>query len=168
MNDFSRKGSGRSSIRFAEREDLERVNELRRQVNDLHVSGRPETFKPGFPEELRDHIYSIFDDPRQKIVVSEREGRICAFAVLNHITRPETPFMRVRDYLDIDELCVDRHMQGRGTGTAFLKAIEGYLRERGILKIFLQTGKDMPAYSFYLKNGFRELEGHVSFSREIG
>ena len=68
----------------------------------------------------------------------------------------------------VDEFCVDRHSQGRGTGTAFLQAIEGYLRERGIFRIFLQTGKDMPAYAFYLKNGFRELEGHVSFSKEIG
>ena len=67
----------------------------------------------------------------------------------------------------IDELCVDRNRQGRGTGTAFLAAIEAYLREHGIFRIFLQTGKDMPAYSFYLKNSFRELEGHVSFSKEI-
>ena len=68
----------------------------------------------------------------------------------------------------IDEFCVDRNRQGKGTGTAFLAAIEAYLREHGIFRIFLQTGKDMPAYSFYLKNGFRELEGHVSFSKEIG
>ncbi len=68
----------------------------------------------------------------------------------------------------IDEFCVDRNRQGRGTGTAFLEAIEEYLREHGIFRIFLQTGKDMPAYSFYLKNGFRELEGHVSFSKELG
>ena len=67
----------------------------------------------------------------------------------------------------IDEFCVDRNKQGKGTGTAFLAAIEAYLREHGIFRIFLQTGKDMPAYSFYLKNGFRELEGHVSFSKEI-
>ena len=68
----------------------------------------------------------------------------------------------------IDEFCVDRNRQGKGTGTAFLAAIEAYLREHGIFRIFLQTGKDMPAYAFYLKNGFRELEGHVSFSKEIG
>jgi hypothetical protein len=36
-------------IRFAEAGDLKRVNELRKQVNDLHVNGRPDVFKPGFP-----------------------------------------------------------------------------------------------------------------------
>ena len=38
--------------RFAKEEDLPRVNELRKQVNDLHVAGRPDIFKPGFSEEL--------------------------------------------------------------------------------------------------------------------
>lgn len=32
-------------IRFAEYEDLAAVNELRRQVSELHVKGRPDVFK---------------------------------------------------------------------------------------------------------------------------
>ena len=39
-------------VRFAEEHELDRVNVLRRQVNDLHVAGKPEIFKPGFPDEL--------------------------------------------------------------------------------------------------------------------
>ena len=42
------------SVRFAKKEELPRINELRKQVNDLHVAGRPDIFKPGFSEELRD------------------------------------------------------------------------------------------------------------------
>ena len=60
------------NVRFATEADLDRVNELRKQVNDLHVKGKPEIFKPGFPQELRDHIYTIRDDPKQRIVVAER------------------------------------------------------------------------------------------------
>ena len=41
------------TVRFAQDKDFERVNELRRQVNDLHTEGRPDIFKPGFPGELR-------------------------------------------------------------------------------------------------------------------
>ena len=37
------------TVRFAEDKDFERVNELRRQVNDLHTEGRPDIFKLGFP-----------------------------------------------------------------------------------------------------------------------
>lgn len=67
----------------------------------------------------------------------------------------------------IDELCVDRQRQGQGIGTAFLNAMEPFLLEKGICQIFLQTGKDVPAYAFYTHRGFRELEGHVSFAKRI-
>ena len=62
----------------------------------------------------------------------------------------------------IDELCVARSLQGQGVGTAFLAEIERYLSARNIPRIFLQTGRTVPAYSFYLKRGFTELPDHVS------
>ena len=51
------------TVRFAREDELDRVNELRRQVNDLHVEGKPEVFKPGFCDELRDFIHNIWEDP---------------------------------------------------------------------------------------------------------
>lgn len=41
-------------IRFAREEELEKVNELRKEVNDVHVVGRPDIFKPGFDTALQD------------------------------------------------------------------------------------------------------------------
>ena len=70
------------------------------------------------------------------------------------------------EYL-IDEFCVDRHEQGKGIGSGFLRAIEAYLSENGIHRIFLQTDSDVPAYGFYLRNGFTELTGHVSFAKNL-
>ena len=63
-------------IRFAKENELIQVNELRRQVNDLYVEGKPEVFKTGFNKELQDHIYTIWKDPEQKIIVAELEGMI--------------------------------------------------------------------------------------------
>ena len=45
------------NVRFAREEELERINELREQVNALHVAGKPDVFKPGFSTELRNYIY---------------------------------------------------------------------------------------------------------------
>ena len=36
------------SVRYAKREELERINELRRMVNELHAENCPDIFLPGF------------------------------------------------------------------------------------------------------------------------
>ena len=66
----------------------------------------------------------------------------------------------------IEELFIKTELQGNGIGSEFIELIEQYLRDIGIHRIFLQTDNDMPAYSFYKKRGFRELNGHVSFIKE--
>ena len=53
-------------IRFAKESELVRVNELRKLVNDLHVEGKPEIFRAGFNDELRDFIYKIMERSRAK------------------------------------------------------------------------------------------------------
>lgn len=67
----------------------------------------------------------------------------------------------------IEELFIKTELQGSGTGSEFLKLIEEYLVEHGICEIFLQTERDMPAYSFYKKRNFCELEEHVSFLKKL-
>ena len=67
----------------------------------------------------------------------------------------------------IDELCIRKEKQGNGAGTFFLQSMEKAIKELGLRQIFLQTEADVPAYRFYKKNGFTELEKHVSFAKEI-
>ena len=35
------------TVRFAQRDELDAINAVRRQVNDHHVSGRPDIFRSG-------------------------------------------------------------------------------------------------------------------------
>ena len=49
-------------IRPASEADLPAVNRLRAQVNEVHVQGRPDIFKPGFGQEIRDHLAQRFAD----------------------------------------------------------------------------------------------------------
>lgn len=41
------------AVRLANKEDLDQVNVLRKQVYDLHAQGKPSVFNPEFSEELR-------------------------------------------------------------------------------------------------------------------
>ena len=143
------------NVRFAKETELSRVNELRKQVNDLHVEGKPEVFKPGFSQELRDYIRVIWDDPGKEIIVAETEGEICGFAVLNHIIRAETPYMFERDFLDIDEFGVDERFRRQGAATAMIAFIREYAAEKGFNRIELNMWEfNQGALEFYEAAGF--------------
>ena len=142
-------------IRLAGEGDLVRVNELRQQVNEIHATGKPDVFKPGFAEDLRDFIHVIWHDPDQDIVVAEVDGIICGFAVLHHIKRPENPFMYERDFIDIDEFCVDESCRRQGTASALVRFIREYAKEKGLHRIELNMWEfNQGALAFYEATGF--------------
>ena len=78
-------------VRYATREDLPRVNELRQQVSDLHAAGRPDIFRPGFCEALQQHVYQLFDAPGFDVIVACLGETICGFAAVQYVDRPESP-----------------------------------------------------------------------------
>lgn len=67
----------------------------------------------------------------------------------------------------IDELCISTENQGQGIGTLFVTEIENACRELGLTHLFLLTGKDVPAYKFYKKQGFFEAESMVAFAKDL-
>ncbi len=68
---------------------------------------------------------------------------------------------------NIEEFCVDPSLQGQGVGSRFMNMIEDEIRKQGLAGIFLQTDKDKPSYRFYMKNGYKELELHVSLYKSV-
>lgn len=149
-------------IRTAREEELDRVNELRKQVNDLHVAGKPEVFKKGFPDELKDFIHVIYNDPEQEIIVAESDGTICGFAVLHHIVKGETPFMYERDFLDIDEFCVDAAFRRQGVALRMMTFIRSYAKEKGFHRLELNMWEfNEGALAFYEAAGFKTFRRYM-------
>ncbi len=68
---------------------------------------------------------------------------------------------------NIEELCMSPSCQGQGIGSKFLELIEQGIREKGLNGIFLQTDNDKPAYHFYHKNGFMDLDAHISLFKSV-
>ena len=150
------------NVRIARDDELDQVNVLRKQVNDLHVAGKPDVFKPGFCDELRDFIHVIWNDPEKEIVVAEIGGTIAGFAVLNHIVRPENPFMFERDFLDIDEFGVDSAFRRRGAASAMIRFIREYAREKGYGRIELNMWEfNRGALEFYEAAGFKTFRRYM-------
>jgi len=67
----------------------------------------------------------------------------------------------------INELCIKTERQGTGAGTFFINEIGKAVKELGLKQIFLLTDTNVPAYEFYKRNGFVELETCVAFSKFI-
>ena len=47
------------AVRLANKEELDQVNGLRKQVYDLHALGEPLIFNEHFSDDLRDYVYTI-------------------------------------------------------------------------------------------------------------
>lgn len=143
------------NVRLAKKDELGSVNELRKQVNDLHARNKPEIFRQGFAKDLQDFIYEIWADPLRDIVVAEQDGKICGFAALRRVSRPETPYMRPRDYLDVDEFGVDETCRRQGVGTAMVAFIKEYALKNGFERIELNMWEfNTGALAFYEAAGF--------------
>lgn len=153
-------------IRIAQESDLSRVNELRAQVSELHAAGRPDIFKPGFPEVLADHIREIFEDDTRHILIAEQEGRIVAFACLAEIDLPEKPHKPARRFIEVDEFGVDASCHRQGIGRSFFEGIAAFAKERGFDRIELNMWEfNEKALRFYEAIGFttyrRYMEYHI-------
>lgn len=61
------------------------------------------------------------------------------------------------DYFRIEDLCISPSKQGLGYGSEFLKMISNELKTYKVDSILLNTVKEFPAYKFYLKNKFTEI-----------
>lgn len=143
-------------VRQAAETDLPRINELRRQVNDLHVAGRPDVFRPGFGQELQDHVNVLFAGEGHEILVAENEDGIVGFACLKYIDRPESPYRNAIRFVAVEEIGVDETCQRQGAGRLLVDAVRSRAREQGYSRIELDMWEfNENARAFYERIGFQ-------------
>ena len=143
-------------VRPARREELARINELRKAVNDLHVTGRPAHFKPGFNSELREHLFRQFDDPDRFCVLAALDSsEIAGFATVQYVHRPEGPYTLPLDYYHVEEFCVDAAHRRKGVATSLVNYMKEDALKRGFSRIDLDVwGFNDAALAFYEAVGF--------------
>lgn len=151
-------------VRFAEEKDLEKVNELRKQVNDIHVEGRPDIFKAGFCRELRDFARVLMNDENGDIIVAERDGIICGMVCVDYVNKPESPYGMARSFYHVQEIAVDENYRRHGVGKELLEFMIADAKKRNLNKIELDVWKfNDSAMEFYEAVGFRETRRWLEF-----
>ena len=66
----------------------------------------------------------------------------------------------------VEEMFVSPELQRQGYGTALLKTIESYIKDKGLAGLTLLTNRYTQAPNFYRKNGFCDGE-HVLFMYKV-
>lgn len=144
------------TVRYAERGELERVNELRKEVSELHASGRPDIFRPGFGGDLRDRVYRAFEDEGSDVIVADCGGTVCGFAIVQRIDKPESAYMCARRICHIEEFGVDSEFRRRGVGSALIGFCRSEAARMGFGRISLDVWSfNESAMKFYESLGFR-------------
>ncbi len=146
-------------VRFAAPQDAEAINVLRKEVNDLHVAGRPNHFKAGFGKELQDHVYMYLAGGFGYAAVDEEEGQIVGMVMVDYIDRPENPYRYAERYAHIAEICVDEKHRRQGVGKRLLDFVKADAKAKGFSRIELDVWAFNDALAFY------EAEGYTVFRR---
>ena len=143
-------------VRSAKREELEKVNRLRKMVNDVHVNGRPDIFREGFCNALKEHIYEKFDNDGSDVFVAVKDGMICGFAVVDYVHKPESLYSNSRSYYNVVEFGVDEKYRRQGVATKLMEFMKAGAAEKGFARIELDMWEfNEGALAFYESAGFQ-------------
>ena len=148
-------------VRFAVPQDAEAINVLRKEVNDLHVAGRPNHFKAGFGKELQDHVYMYLAGGFGYAAVDEEDGQIIGMVMVDYIDRPESPYRYAERFAHVAEICVDEKHRRQGVGKRLLDFVKADAKAKGFSRIELDVWAFNDALAFY------EAEGYTVFRRYL-
>jgi GNAT superfamily N-acetyltransferase len=132
--------------------DRPAVNNLARQVHELHVDWRPDIFR--MPEELYPEGRYLDCIRQRQLYVAKLNGIVAGFVLLK-IKEYDFPGVVRRTVMVIDEICVEKALRGDGVGTRIMEEIHALARAFGCTD--LQLGvypQNDDAVGFYQKCGF--------------
>ena len=142
-------------VRDAKRKDLERVTELRSQLHEMYMTGRPDFFQKPFGDELAQETRGMFRDRQSVLLVCEKDDLVCGYLHAVFVTESASPYRDSRSYCSVRELCVDKVCRGQGIGSALMRTLRERVVARGCPKIELQNWEcNAAALEFWQKQGF--------------
>ena len=154
-------------VRFAVRDDLARVNELRQQVHSVHVKGRPDVFYEEYGPELKAYAKTFLTEENKALIVAEKDGVICGFACVELMVKPASLTCKEREYYAVHEFGVDETLRRSGVGKALIAFIKEDAKKRGFDRIELNMWEfNESALRFYESVGFKTYRRYLEYTEE--
>jgi diamine N-acetyltransferase len=116
------------SIRFATASDAPTIVQLWSTVHAMHVSARPDVFKPFNIEAA---AASLTRSTSQRVLVAEKQGVVVGYAVLQVRQRAANAFCFERRWLELDNLGVHPDHRRGGVARSLVARAKALARDEG-------------------------------------
>ena len=133
--------------------DYIEINNLAKQVHELHVNWRPDLFLSVDEVIKKEELKEKIDN--KEIFVAKVQNDIVGYIIFN-IKEKNNPNMRYRKQLHIEAICVDEKNRGRGIGTELLKFVRIIAKKNNCTDMYLTVNEEnINAIKIYEKFGFK-------------
>ena len=146
-------------IRKAIPADIPAINNLLRQVLEVHADGRPDVFKRGTAKYSDEKLQTMLNSKSAPIFVSvDENGVVMGYAFCQYRSIKDSAFIHDVKYCYIDDICVDKNNRGKGIGTLLYEHVKMQAKADGYDEIRLNVWSlNESAIRFYQKLGFTPL-----------
>ncbi len=101
------------------------------------------------------------------MIVAAIDDEIVGFAMVQYVTRPESPFNKERKYFHIEEFGVDENHRRKGIATAMIDFIKEDAKKRGFKRIELDMWEfNTGALAFYESAGLKTFRRYMKMDVE--
>tara|TARA_Y100001956_G_scaffold82663_1_gene104617 strand:- start:72 stop:551 length:480 start_codon:yes stop_codon:yes gene_type:complete len=151
------------SIRAANQNDLEQLNELMYQLHDEHHQQNPEYFKTANEIEQEKSIARYLDNPDCLVFVACVEETIVGF-ITGHFCELISTVSKPVQMGSVDELYVLIPYRKEGVAKALCGKLEKRFEEYGVKEMFVEVWNfNQPANRLYQQLGF---VSHINWLRK--
>ncbi len=134
-------------------EDFKRVNELARQVHELHVKWRPDIFSDINEIIRKDNLEEMIQN--KEIYVAKLQNQILGYIIFN-IKENSNPGIRCRKQLTIKAICVDENNRRKGIGKLLLEHAKNIAQDNHCTDMNLTVNQENTnAIKLYEEFGFK-------------
>ena len=144
-------------IRKAQEDDLARLEELYRELEEDAVLYQPEHFVFSPKGTRTEQAKEFLNSDTQTMLVAEKDGEVIGFAHLVLIEAKKVPCLKSETSLYLQDLVVTAEFRSQGIGTILMNEAKKYGKENGAdffrTQVFPQNTDGL---RFYERNGFSE------------
>jgi GNAT superfamily N-acetyltransferase len=142
-------------IRRAGPGDVHVLATLNAYVQDLHVHGNPDVFKPADLRDVARWFSERLAGPDASAWIVDTADGPVAYAIVIRHERAATPFTAVRRFHEIDQIAVRPTARGGGLARALVAHVQEIARQEGASEIILRSWAfNTQAHAAFQRLGF--------------